>query len=192
MRRQVRIASRGLIGPIGCIVLLTHTATFILAAEPQPDIKGPAKTPTVLGATHCCGVIPNPTLKGRLGHLVVEFPAGALPNGTKVAVLKDGKEVNAGFGNRTWDLLPGTYDVVISGKQVSNVTVQARHDTMVKVGVLRISIGPQTKVSVLDGGNEIAGGYGDRLIGLLPGSYNVTVAGQTQSVTITEGQVTDF
>lgn len=140
----------------------------------------------------CCHLLPNTALKGRFGRLVVAFPAGAVPTGTRIAVLKDGKEVQAGHGSQSWELLSGTYEVIVSGKRVSNVTVKAGHDTNVKVGVLRISAAKETRTAVLDGGNEIAGGHGNHLVGLPAGSFDVKVAGQTESVTISEGKITDF
>jgi hypothetical protein len=127
-----------------------------------------------------------------MGRIVVAFPNDAVPKATRVAVLKDTKEVQAGYGSQTWDLLPGSYDVVISGKQVSNVTVQSGHDTNIKVGVLHVSAGAQTRSEVLDSGKVLAGGYGEHLVGLPAGSFEVRVSGQAETVTISEGQITDF
>lgn len=137
-------------------------------------------------------MLPNPTIKGRLGRVVVAFPDEAVPKSTRIDVLKDGKVVQSGHGNKTWDLLSGTYEVKISGKQVPNVTVKAGHDTTVKVGVLRVSAGKDTRVDVLDAGNKLTSDYGDQVIGLPPGSFDIQVAGQTERVTISEGNVTDF
>jgi hypothetical protein len=144
------------------------------------------------GARSCCATVPNPALAGRLGRLVVAFPTDAVPTGTKVAVLKEGKEVQAAYGSHTWDLLPGTYDVSVGGKVVSNVSVQSRSDTNVRVGVLRVSAGDQTRTDVVDGGAVIASGYGERLVGLPVGSYGLQISGATESFTIQDGQVTDF
>jgi hypothetical protein len=143
-------------------------------------------------ATDCCIAVSNPGLKGRFGRLIVTFPAAAMPKGTRVAVLKNGNEVQAGYGSQSWELLSGTYEIKISDKTVSNVMVKAGHDTNVKVGVLRISAGSGTRAAVLDSGKEIASGYGNQLIGLPAGSFDVQVAGQTEKVTISEGQITDF
>ncbi len=164
----------------------TGHITAVLWPPPQSNCPPIRSTPTnadiftvrLRSLSSCC-------------HLVA-FPAGAVPTGSRMAVLKDGKEVQAGFGSQNWQLLPGTYEVNISGKTVANVTVQAGHDTMVKVGVLRISAGKQTRGAVLDGGREIAGGLGNQVIGLPPGSYEVRIAGQTKRVTISERMVTDF
>lgn len=39
---------------------------------------------------------------------------------------------------------------------------------------------------------EIAGAYGDELIGLPAGTFDIQMAGQTEKVTISEGKITDF
>ncbi len=140
----------------------------------------------------CCNVVANSALKGRFGRLLVTFPAAAVPTATRIAVLKDGKEVQADYGSHSWELLSGTYDVTISGKRIPNVTVKAGHDTNVKVGVLRITAAKNMRAAVLEGGQEIAGGYGGELIGLPAGSFDVQMAGQTEKVTISEGKITDF
>jgi hypothetical protein len=155
----------------------------------EAGIEGDGMAPA---STGCCTTLANPALKGRMGRIVVAFPNDAVPKATRVAVLKDTKEVQAGYGSQTWDLLPGSYDVVISGKQVSNVTVQSGHDTNIKVGVLHVSAGAQTRSEVLDSGKVLAGGYGEHLVGLPAGSFEVRVSGQAETVTISEGQITDF
>lgn len=73
-------------------------------------------------------------------------------------------------------------------------TVKAGHDTNVKVGVLRVGVaaGKQTRVAVMDAGKEIASGHEDNVFGLPPGSFDIQVAGQTERVTVSEGQVTEF
>jgi len=162
---------------VGATISLSH----LHAAEPQHNIKSP-----------CCNVVLNPALKGRLGRVVVAFPPGAVPTGTRVTVLNNGKELLSGHGNQSWELLPGTYEVTVSGKRLSNVTVQPGHDTTVKVGVLRVSVGKGIRAAILDGGTEIAGDYGNFLVGLPIGSFEVKVAEQSEQVTISEGKITDF
>lgn len=153
---------------------------------------GGATGESVVAAQGCCTTLANPALKGRIGRVVVTFPAGAVPKGTRVAVLRDGKEVQADYGSHSWELLSGTYDVIISGKKIPNVTVKAGHDTNVKVGVLRITGAKNMRAAVLEGGQEIAAGYGGELIGLPAGSFEVQMAGQTEKVTISEGKISDF
>jgi hypothetical protein len=141
-------------------------------------------------ASGCCAITPNPALAGRLGRLLVAFPPSAVPSGTRIEVIKDGKELQNGYGNQSWDLFGGTYELKVSGKLVPNVAVQARSDTNVRVGVL--SANDQTHWEILDGGTAIANGYGMKLVGLPIGAYSLRVSGQTESFTIRDGQVTDF
>jgi hypothetical protein len=148
--------------------------------------------PTGSSAQPCCATAPSAALVGRLGRLVVAFPADAVPTGTRVVVLKDGKDVQAGYGNQTWDLLPGSYDVSVGGKVVSNMSVQSRSDTTVRVGVLRVSAGADTKTDVVEGSAVISSGYGSHFVGLPVGSYGLRISGATESFTIQDGQVTDF
>lgn len=154
-----------------------------------PPRTAPAAPPST---SPCCIVVPNPALAGRLGRLVVAFPANAVPTGTGVVARRNGQEAQAGYGNQAWDLLPGTYELTISGKTLADVTVQARSDTNVRVGVLRVSAASQTRADVVDAGAVIASGYGEQLVGLPAGTYDLRISGQTESFTITEGQVTDF
>lgn len=144
----------------------------------------------------CCSVIANSSLKGRLGRLVVAYPDGASPGSTKVEVMKahDQKVLNSGFGPQTFDLLPGVYEVKIAGKLVSGVTVESGHETNVKVGVLRITAGGSTKVEVLEPGGQLSlhSGFGNQLIGLPVGNYQVRVSGMTEPLLIQDAQITDF
>jgi hypothetical protein len=174
-------------------VLPSDPQSTVDAAEPENKSRVPAaKLPPPPGASPCCAVVANAALKGRMGRIVVAFPNDAVPKATRIAVLKDGKEVKAGFGSQTWDLLPGSYDVVISGKQVPNVTVQSGHDTNVKVGVLRVTAAKTTRSEVVDTGKALAAGHGNHLVGLPAGSYEVKVLDVMEPVTISEGQITDF
>ena len=176
-----------------------HITAFM---PPSPTSNCPliSSTPTeadiftvrLVSLSSCCNLIANAALKGRLGRLVVAFPAGANPTGTRIAVFKDGKEVRADYGSQSFELLPGTYEVKIAGKVVPSVTVKAGHDTSVKAGVLRITGAKNVRAAVLEGGHEIAGAYGGELIGLPAGSFDIQMAGQTEKVTINEGKITDF
>jgi hypothetical protein len=177
-------------GPIS-VNLTPSQQVFTVTA---PPVVGPGRqvTTTLAAASACCTVAPNPALVGRLGKLVVAFPQAAVPNGTKVAVVKDGRELQTGYGSQSWELLPGSYDLSVSGKTITNVSVQARSDTTVRVGVLRVSAGSQTQWEVVDGGKTIASGYGMQLVGLPVGSYSLRISGQTESFTIRDGQIADF
>lgn len=166
------------------------TTTSHSSSDGPPGAVPDVNLPTVHGIEPCCNVAVNASLKGRLGRILFSFPGDK--NDTSVVVLKNGKEVKSGYGNQSWDLLPGTYDVRISGKTVLNVPIQSGHDTTVKVGVLRVSAEKHTRLEIMDGGKILISRYGTQLIGLPPGSFQVKVGEETQTVTINHGQVTDF
>jgi hypothetical protein len=151
------------------------------------------KMAAVSSANACCTVVSNPAMKGRLGRLVVTYPEATNAN-ARVGVSKGDKEAASAYGSKAFELLPGSYTVVISGKRVDNVTVQSGRDTNVKVGVLRVTAPGGTRIGVLDkdGKTEITSGYGSKEFGLPIGTVYVSVAGQSEAVTIKDGQITDF
>jgi hypothetical protein len=159
------------------------------AQQAQPTLTSSPKTPP----GSCCSIVPNPTMKGRLGRLVVTYPEGTKA-GARIGVSKGDTEATSGYGDKAFELLPGNYTVVISGKRVDNVTVQSGHDTKVKVGVLRVTAPGGTGIDVLDqdAKTRLTSGYGNKEFGLPIGTVYVSVAGQSEAVTIKEGQITDF
>jgi hypothetical protein len=104
------------------------------------------------------------------------------------------KAITGGFGNQTLDLFPGTYAVAITGKRVEGVPIQSRHDTKVKVGMLRVNAGKDTRVFLLDTDKtrHLTDGYGNQELGFPIGTVHVSIAGQSEPVTIQEGKITDF
>ena len=164
----------------------TQTAA---AAQAQPPA---APAPEVFPG-QCCSVVPNPTMKGRLGRLVVTYPEGT-DAGARIDVSKGEKPATSGYGNQAFELLPGSYTVVISGKRVDNVTVQSGNDTKVKVGVLRVTAPGGTRMDLLDKDTKtpLTSAYGNKQFGLPIGTVLVQIAGQSEAVTIQDGKITDF
>jgi len=163
--------------------------TQTAAGQVQPPaVPAPEASPSA-----CCAVVPNPTMTGRLGRLVVTYPEGTDAQ-ARIDVSREGKPATNGYGNKAFELLPGSYSVVISGKQVDNVTVQSGHDTIVKVGVLRVTAPGGTRLDVLDmdGKTNLTNGYGNKQFGLPIGTVLLKVAGQSEAVTIQDGKITDF
>lgn len=163
--------------------------TQTAAAQGQP----PAAPAPEASPGACCSVVPNSTMTGRLGRLVVTYPEGTDAQ-ARIDVSREGKPATNGYGNKAFELLPGSYSVVISGKQVDNVTVQSGHDTKVKVGVLRVTAPGGTRVDVLDmdGKTNLTNGYGNKQFGLPIGTVRLQIAGQSEAVTIQDGKITDF
>ena len=145
------------------------------------------------GDSGCCEIVPNPDMRGRLGRVVVAFPEEV---SARIDVYRPGETqaVAGGYGNVAFDLFPGTYDVDISGKRVTGVTVRSGNDTRVRVGVLRVNASDSTRIDIVDraDGRSLTGGYGTDLYGLPIGEVGVQIAGQTEVVVIEAGRLTEF
>lgn len=176
--------------------------TPVAAPVPSPPAPAPlAASPTTApaedqGLNDCCVIAANPDIKGRLGRLVVTYPEGTKAGNTRVDVYKPGEHTSlaGGYGGRTFDLMPGAYEVAISKKRIGGVTIKSAHDTRVKVGLLRVNAGKETRVDLVDMGSPdtLTGGYGNQEFGLPIGQVQVKVAGQAETVTIEDGKVTEF
>jgi hypothetical protein len=159
---------------------------------------GGSTTPTTgrpgsAGDSQCCTIVPNAAMRGRLGRLVVAYPEEVA---ARIEVYRPGEPgpIQSGYGDQAYDLLPGTYEVSISGKRITGVTVRSGSDTQIKVGVLRVSASNSTRIDLVDpvSKERLAGEYGTALFGLPAGEVGVEIAGQTETVAIEAGQVTEF
>lgn len=159
-------------------LLLHATLPFAFAAE-------------LSAQQSCCETVPNTALR-RLGRIVVTYPEKV---SAAVDILRGGEAqpIASGYGDAGFDLFPGTYEVVISGKRVAGVQVRSGHDTQIKVGVLRVTVGDDTSVELLDANStRLTGGYGAGVYGLPIGEVSVVLGDQTQTVTIDAGQVAEL
>jgi hypothetical protein len=161
----------------------------IVSAAPAPTATPPGRT---TGIQPCCNVVANAALR-RLGRVVVAYPEKVE---ARIDVFRAGetKALATAYGDAAFDLLPGTYDVSISGKRVAGVTVQSGHDTQIKVGLLRVSASEGTRIDLADPSSKerVSSAYGPQLFGLPIGEVGVEIAGQTENVVIEAGQVTEF
>ncbi|MBL9189894.1 MAG: hypothetical protein JNK23_20610 [Opitutaceae bacterium] len=156
------------------------------------------KRPQMHESEPCCSIVPNAELKGRLGRIVVAFPAttGAKKLSATTVVFKAGetKSLRTDYSNVAVEMMPGTYELEIGGQKVVGVVVEARSDTVVKVGVLRTNGSASTTFNVFPAGGskKLTTLYGENVIGLPIGDYEVEVNGQRERVTIREGNVTEY
>jgi hypothetical protein len=132
-------------------------------------------------------------MRGRLGRVVVAYPEKV---SARIEVFRAGEKQSlaAGYGDAAFDLFPGTYDVVISGKRIAGVTVRSGNDTKIKVGVLHVTASSGTRIEIVDraGGKELTSGYGTDVYGLPIGAVGVRIAGQTETVEIEAGKVAEL
>jgi hypothetical protein len=166
------------------------------AGATPAGVRGPAAMFEPMGADVCCAVVANPALKGQMGRLVVNFPGEAKARGRKQWVVYQAgstTELLSRYEDFTGELLPGTYDLVVSGQRVNGVRIKAGHDTKLRLGTLRVQAAQDTPVAILDQEGKVGvTDYGNFEVGLPIGTFQVEVRGQRASVTIREGQVTRF
>lgn len=137
----------------------------------------------------------EPTLKGRMGRLSVHFPEGAKVEGL-IEVTREGADKPAARAYRKLDaeLLPGMYAVSVSGRLVEGVEVRSGHVTRLRVGVLRVRADSATRIDLFVPGEPRAffGHYGGVDVGLTPGTIEVQIAGQRETVEIRADEIVDF
>ena len=201
---EFRVADRRLLSTLK-VGQAVHADFTAMRVSVQPDGLEPccgivsvspaaAAPPTgrTTGIEPCCAVVANSALR-RLGRVVVAYPEEVA---ARIDVFRAGetRALATAYGDATFDLLPGTYDVAISGKRVVGVTVRSGNDTQIKVGVLRVTASDGTRVDLVNpaDGKGVTSGYGTDVYGLPIGEVGVQIAGQTETVVIAAGQVTEF
>jgi hypothetical protein len=163
------------------------------AATPvQPAAPAPAST--VAGPAGF-ELIPNAELKGRLGRIVLEFPA-AVKLQARTDIFESGtdKRIRTEYGSTAIEMPPGSYDLLVGGSKVPGVRVEPRTDTRVHVGVLRLNATGNTRFDLFaTGSNErLLTFYGQTDVGLPAGQFDVMVNEQRERVVVEPGRVTEY
>jgi hypothetical protein len=143
-------------------------------------------------------IVANPEMKGRLGRVVIAYADGVAlnPDANRTGIHKEGeaKEASSGYGPIARELTPGSYDLVVNGKKISGIPVKSGHDTRILSGVLRLHGASETRFTLHDVGMErsFRAAYGNALLGLPAGDYEIEVNGSREKFTIEPGKITDF
>lgn len=141
-------------------------------------------------------LVPNAGLKGRLGRIVLTFPAGAQNLKARTDLYRKGDDhvVRTDYGNVAFDTPAGTYDLVIGDRRVADVRVEPRTDTRVFVGVLRLNASGNTRFDLYAAGTDqrLDTFYGQNDIGLAVGDYEIEVNNQRERVSITRDTITEY
>lgn len=171
-------------------------STQATSAKETAAVKARTTVSRPTGGGGAFRVVANPELKGRLGRLVMNFPADTKIEGTRTATCRSGdkNEIDVKFGNAQIELMPGTYDININGRIVPGVTIQSRQDTLIHVGVLRLIGSSATRFALLapGGKDELQVKYGNADIGLPVGEYDVMIKDVRERVKIAAGAITEF
>ena len=127
---------------------------------------------------------------------VVTYPTGTHDLKSRAETFKAGetKGLRTDYGDFVIEMPPGSYDLNIGGRLVTGIIVESRSDTQVHVGVLRLNASGETRFEIFEPGQKRSAGtyYGQTDVGLPPGSYEIDVNGQRETVTVTAGVITDF
>ena len=137
---------------------------------------------------------PGEDLKGAKARLVVNFH-DEVPMAHMLVKInsKDGGEPLSDR-KRKFDLLPGTYDVVVAGKRLAGVPIQSGHETHLLMGLLRVVYKDMSSTEVYDSDKKtlLVKDYGTLRLGLPVGKYWIRLAGRTVEIEIKDGQVVEF
>jgi len=133
-------------------------------------------------------------LKGAKGRLVVNFHDEVPMAHMLVKIYsKDGGEPLSDR-KRKFDLLPGTYDVVVAGKRLAAVPIQSGQETHLLMGLLRVVYKDMSSTEVYDSDKKtlLVKDYGTLRLGLPVGKYWIRLAGRMVEIEIKDGQVVEF
>ena len=166
------------------------------AATVQPARKN--DTSRDKGVQGVFELVANPEMKGRLGRVVIAYADGAKlnPDANRTGIFKEGedKEASYGYGPIARELAPGIYDLDVNGKKISGIPVKSGHDTRMPSGVLRLHGANETRFTIHDVGAEssLRSAYGNALVGLPSGDYEIEINGSREKFTIEPGKITDY
>jgi hypothetical protein len=123
------------------------------------------------------------------GRILLDLPSSAH---ALVEIFKG--EVKAGYwyGKGSKSLLPGNYDVTVSGAPVASVPVQSRMDTRIRAGVLKVKVDGLWELYDSTGTRKLHYEYGDREVCLPVGAYQVKIGEGFGPVIIRDKETTEF
>lgn len=137
---------------------------------------------------------PSEDLTGGKGRLVVDFH-DEVPMAHMLVKIsrKDGGDP-VSDQKRRFDLVPGTYDVVVANKRITGVPIQSGQETHLLIGMLRVVYTGMDRTDVYDSDKKtlLVKDYGTLRLGLPIGKYWVKRAGRMVQVEIKNGQVAAF
>jgi len=172
------------------------TAPAVSAAGVGPVSPGIAGGQSLGSGEGSYETTTNPSLSGRLGRLVISFPAEARHLSVRTRIFKAGGKTSlkTADGSAVIELLPGSYDIEVNGLRVPSVAIASGQDTRLRAGVLRLTSSTRTRFSVfVPGGKEpVKVVDGSSELGLPAGDVEVDVNGVRGKVTVVDGQIAEF
>lgn len=137
---------------------------------------------------------PGEDLTGAKGRLVVDFHDEVPMAHMLVKIISNDGGDPLADRKRKFDLLPGTYDVVVANKRITGVPIQSGQETHLLMGLLRVVYTGMDRTDVHDSDKKtlLVKDYGTLRLGLPVGKYWVKMAGRMVQVEIKNGQVAAF
>jgi len=195
-----RIINMAMLVAAACVIFsqtMFDGGTSANASQKPPRAKAEKKTITPPEETSNIvrwEIKPSEDLTGAKGRLVVDFHdevpmAHMLVNITS----KDGGDPISDR-KRKFDLLPGTYDLVVANKRIAGVPIQSGQETHLLMGLLRVVYTGMDRTDVYDSDKKtlLVKDYGTLRLGLPVGKYWVKMAGRMVQVEIKNGEVAAF
>ena len=102
------------------------------------------------------------------------------------------RQVSYSINERSFSLVPGAFDVTISGSKVKNVPVQKGMDTRIKAGVLKVVASGTWTLYDEKKDRQVYYSTSAKKIGLPIGTYQMEINGTMQQILIKDGETVDF
>ena len=134
---------------------------------------------------------PNLAAKGATGRLFINIPKDAECVITISQPVTE-RQVVYSISDRSFSLVPGTYDVTVSGKKTKEVNVQKGMDTRIKGGALNVVATGTWTLYDEKRDRQVYYSVSPKKIGLPIGTYQLEINGTTQQVLIKDGETIDF
>lgn len=134
---------------------------------------------------------PDLIAKGATGRLYINIPKDAECVITISQPVTE-RQVVYSVSDRSFSLVPGTYDVTVSGKKTKEVVVQKGRDTRIKAGTLNVVASGTWTLYDEKRDRQVYYSVSTKKIGLPAGMYQLEINGTTQQIKITDGETVDF
>ena len=133
----------------------------------------------------------NLLAKGVTGKLFLNIPKDAECVITISQPVTE-RQVSYSINERSFSLVPGTFDVTISGSKVKDVPVQKGMDTRIKAGTLNVVASGTWTLYDEKKDRQVYYSTSAKKIGLPIGTYQMEINGTMQQILIKDGETVDF
>lgn len=137
----------------------------------------------------------SPGLKpSSIGRIVVQVFDEAR-NAFTTRIFNPGEkkgQLAGSYQGGAFDLVPGQYDVDLSGARVTGVPVQRGMDTRILAGLLNVTVDTTWQLYDETKTTKLNGAHGGKRMALPVGKYYLRVGGRFTEINIRDSQVTDF